>query len=89
MLGDTDRPIANRIRIHNDIHTPSTSLARYQHYQRQPIPSVISRCQLMTFQAIYLMHYAHRAIISPLVLSPKRSPLHPIVASCIASYSYL
>ncbi len=36
MLGDTDRPIANRIRIHNDIHTPSTSLARYQHYQRQP-----------------------------------------------------
>ncbi|WWD17186.1 hypothetical protein CI109_101624 [Kwoniella shandongensis] len=26
--------------------------------------------------SLYLVHYLHRAVISPLVLSPKRSPLH-------------
>jgi len=31
---------------------------------------------------LYLIHYLHRAVISPLILSPSRSPLHAFVMLC-------
>ncbi|WWC89212.1 uncharacterized protein L201_004130 [Kwoniella dendrophila CBS 6074] len=36
---------------------------------------------------LYLAHYGHRAIISPLILSPKRSPLHVIVALAMGLFN--
>ncbi|WVN88418.1 uncharacterized protein L203_103627 [Cryptococcus depauperatus CBS 7841] len=38
---------------------------------------------------LYLFHYAHRAIISPLVLSPKRSPLHLAVPLAAIIFNFL
>ncbi|OCF38388.1 3-oxo-5-alpha-steroid 4-dehydrogenase 1 [Kwoniella heveanensis CBS 569] len=38
---------------------------------------------------LYLAHYAHRAIISPLILSPKRSPLHITVPLAAALFNLL
>ncbi|WRT66487.1 uncharacterized protein IL334_003446 [Kwoniella shivajii] len=36
---------------------------------------------------LYFAHYAHRAIFSPLILSPKRSPLHVIVALAMGVFN--
>ncbi|KAK6909959.1 hypothetical protein I203_103985 [Kwoniella mangroviensis CBS 8507] len=36
---------------------------------------------------LYFAHYAHRAIISPLLLSPKRSPLHVLVALAMGLFN--
>ncbi|WWC62087.1 uncharacterized protein I303_104677 [Kwoniella dejecticola CBS 10117] len=36
---------------------------------------------------LYFAHYAHRAIVSPLILSPKRSPLHVVVALAMGLFN--
>ncbi|WVF71272.1 hypothetical protein IAT40_006075 [Kwoniella sp. CBS 6097] len=38
---------------------------------------------------LYIAHYAHRAVISPLLLSPKRSPLHVTVPLAAAIFNLL
>ncbi|ADV20389.1 3-oxo-5-alpha-steroid 4-dehydrogenase 1 [Cryptococcus gattii E566] len=38
---------------------------------------------------LFLAHYAHRAIISPLILSPKRSPLHITVVIAATLFNLL
>lgn len=38
---------------------------------------------------MYITHYFHRAIMSPLVLSPKRSDVHIIVPIVAAVYNVL
>ncbi|WVQ80793.1 hypothetical protein IAT38_002898 [Cryptococcus sp. DSM 104549] len=38
---------------------------------------------------LYFAHYAHRAIISPLILSPKRSPLHITIPLAAAIFNLL
>lgn len=35
------------------------------------------------------MHYAHRALISPLVLSPRRAPLHVVVVAAAGAFNLL
>lgn len=44
---------------------------------------------LTTIKGLYLAHYAHRAIISPLILSPKRSPLHITVVLAAMLFNLL
>ncbi|WVQ99596.1 hypothetical protein IAU59_006732 [Kwoniella sp. CBS 9459] len=38
---------------------------------------------------LYIAHYSHRAVISPLILSPKRSPLHITIPLVAALFSLL
>ncbi|RXK37073.1 hypothetical protein M231_05661 [Tremella mesenterica] len=43
----------------------------------------------LSLSIMYLIHYAHRAVLSPLILSPKRSKLHIIVPLIAAGYNAL
>lgn len=38
---------------------------------------------------MFLIHYAHRAVISPLILAPKRSPQHIWVTSASVFFNLL
>lgn len=38
---------------------------------------------------LYLMHYTHRALVSPLLLAPKRSPIHVIVVLSAVIFNVL
>lgn len=38
---------------------------------------------------LYLAHYAHRALFSPLVLAPKRAPLHIVVVLAAAVFNFI
>lgn len=38
---------------------------------------------------LYLAHYGHRALFSPLVLAPKRAPLHFIVVIAGVIFNFL
>jgi hypothetical protein len=42
-----------------------------------------------TLAGLYLMHYAHRALISPLVLAPTRAPIHAVVVLAAMVFNYL
>ncbi|KAL1411571.1 hypothetical protein Q8F55_002535 [Vanrija albida] len=39
--------------------------------------------------ALYLVHYAHRAFVSPLLLAPARAPLHAVVVASGAAFNAL
>jgi 3-oxo-5-alpha-steroid 4-dehydrogenase 1 len=32
-----------------------------------------------TLAALYILHYLHRALLSPVMLAPKRAPVHLVV----------
>ncbi|GMK53907.1 hypothetical protein CspeluHIS016_0104930 [Cutaneotrichosporon spelunceum] len=42
-----------------------------------------------TLAAAYLTHYAHRALISPLLLAPRRAPLHLVVVAAALVFNGL
>ncbi|WVR06941.1 hypothetical protein IAU60_003977 [Kwoniella sp. DSM 27419] len=52
-----------------------------------PHPPLVFPARVLA--GLYLSHYAHRAIMSPLVLSPKRSPLHITVPLAAALFNLI
>ncbi|CAK9781213.1 hypothetical protein CC85DRAFT_289447 [Cutaneotrichosporon oleaginosum] len=52
-----------------------------------PLATLTPRARLLA--AAYLTHYAHRAILSPLVLAPRRAPLHVAVVACALAFNVL
>ncbi|KAJ4551745.1 hypothetical protein HRR77_002974 [Exophiala dermatitidis] len=38
---------------------------------------------------LYVLHYAYRAVISPLYLAPSMSPIHPIIAAAMAFHQFV
>ncbi|BEI91876.1 uncharacterized protein CcaverHIS019_0406960 [Cutaneotrichosporon cavernicola] len=52
-------------------------VAPYTFWKHLDYAALTPRAKLIA--AAYLIHYAHRALISPLLLAPRRAPLHLIV----------
>ncbi|GFZ43825.1 hypothetical protein JCM24511_01545, partial [Saitozyma sp. JCM 24511] len=45
--------------------------------------------EAMVLSGLYLTHYFHRAVLSPLVYSPRRSPLHIVIPLLAAAWNLL
>lgn len=52
-------------------------------------PANASHASDPSSQCMFLIHYAHRAVISPLILAPKRSPQHIWVTSASVFFNLL
>ncbi|GHJ89849.1 hypothetical protein NliqN6_6251 [Naganishia liquefaciens] len=62
--------------------TFTTTILRSGGFQKLSLPTVAAAC-------MFLIHYAHRAIISPLILAPKRSPQHIWVTASSVFFNLL
>ena len=71
---------------HIDVHA-SDERCRAQHQLETPCGEPFR--DLCLRQTLYVVHYIHRAIISPLVSSPKRTDTNIVVPLTAAMYNLL